>query len=347
MHCPLAVTPGATDIEAAAKSGRIMWDFSFSRAVGMVLRTLPFIVLRLVVYVGIAIAYVFVVGAGAFVGFALGHLWSGPDAPMGGALWGGLIGFGIASALLYLAREYLLYLVKAAHIAVLVEIMDGHSVPSDQTQIGYGAKFVESHFAEASVLFGVDQIIKAVLRAIFRAVNFFAMFLPVPALQNLLRLAEAVVRMSLTYVDEVILAYLIRTHTTNPWQTAEDGLILYAQNYRHFLKNALWLWIIMWAVTILIFAVLLGPVGALVWIFPGHSAGLWAFVLALVLAVSLKKALLEPLAIASLMQVFFKTIEGQTPDPEWSARLSQASGKFRELAQKAASWMPKNPANPA
>jgi hypothetical protein len=324
-----------------------MWDFSFGKSVGMILRTLPFIILRLVVYVGIAVAYIFVVGIGAFVGFGLGHLWSSPDAPMGGAFWGGLIGFGITSVALYLAREYLLYLVKAAHIAVLVEIMDGHAVPADQTQIGYGANFVKSHFAESSILFGVDQIIKAVLRAIFRTVNFFAMFLPIPGLQNLLRLAEAVVRMSLTYVDEVILAYLIRTHTANPWQSAQDGLILYAQNYKHFLKNALWLSVFMWFTTILIFALLLGPVGALVWMFPGHNAGLWAFAFALILAIALKKALLEPLAIASLMQVFFKTIEGQTPDPEWSARLSEASGKFRELAQKAAGWLPRPPQNPA
>lgn len=324
-----------------------MWDFSFGKSVGMILRTLPFIILRLVVYVGIAVAYIFVVGIGAFVGFGLGHLWSSPDAPMGGAFWGGLIGFGITSVALYLAREYLLYLVKAAHIAVLVEIMDGHAVPADQTQIGYGANFVKSHFAESSILFGVDQIIKAVLRAIFRTVNFFAMFLPIPGLQNLLRLAEAVVRMSLTYVDEVILAYLIRTHTANPWQSAQDGLILYAQNYKHFLKNALWLSVFMWLTTILIFALLLGPVGALVWMFPGHNAGLWAFAFALILAIALKKALLEPLAIASLMQVFFKTIEGQTPDPEWSARLSEASGKFRELAQKAAGWLPRPPQNPA
>ena len=324
-----------------------MWDFSFGKSVGMILRTLPFIILRLVVYVGIAVAYIFVVGIGAFVGFGLGHLWSSPDAPMGGAFWGGLIGFGITSVALYLAREYLLYLVKAAHIAVLVEIMDGHAVPADQTQIGYGANFVKSHFAESSILFGVDQIIKAVLRAIFRTVNFFAMFLPIPGLQNLLRLAEAVVRMSLTYVDEVILAYLIRTHTANPWQSAQDGLILYAQNYKHFLKNALWLSVFMWFTTILIFALLLGPVGALVWMFPGHNAGLWAFAFALIFAIALKKALLEPLAIASLMQVFFKTIEGQTPDPEWSARLSEGSGKFRELAQKAAGWLPRPPQNPA
>lgn len=323
-----------------------MWDFSFTKSVGMILRTLPFIVLRLVVYVGIAIAYIFAVGIGGFVGFGVGHLWSSPDAPMGGAFWGGLIGFGLTSAILYLAREYLLYLVKAAHIAVLVEIMDGRPVPAGQTQIGYGVDFVKTHFAESSILFGVDQVIKAVLHVIFRTINFFAMLLPIPAFQNLLRLAEAIVRVSLTYVDEVILAYLIRTRTTNPWQTAEDGLILYAQNYKHFLKNAVWLSFFMWGVTILIFVFLLGPVGALAWMFPGRVAGWWAFAFALILALALKKALLEPLAIASLMQVFFRTVEGQMPDPEWSARLSQASAKFRELAQKAAGWVPQNPAKP-
>jgi hypothetical protein len=35
------------------------------------------------------------------------------------------------------------------------------------------------------------------------------------------------------------------------------------------------------------------------------------------------------------MQVYFKTIEGQRPDPEWEARLEQMSGKFRQLKARA------------
>jgi hypothetical protein len=52
---------------------------------------------------------------------------------------------------------------------------------------------------------------KAILRSLFRLLNLFTMFLPIPLLGNLVRVGEAVVRTSLTYVDEVILAYLIRT----------------------------------------------------------------------------------------------------------------------------------------
>lgn len=35
------------------------------------------------------------------------------------------------------------------------------------------------------------------------------------------------------------------------------------------------------------------------------------------------------------MPVFFRTIEGQSPNPEWEAKLSQMSGKFRKLKENA------------
>jgi hypothetical protein len=316
-----------------------MWDFSFGRSVAIVLRTLPFVLLRMAVYFGIGFLYLVTIGLGAVLGYGFGHLGTNPDAPVGGAFWGGLLGFGITSAALYFAREYILYLVKAAHIACMVELLDGRSIPAGQGQLGFGAKFVETHFTEASVLFGVDQIIKAVLRSLFGIINFFSAFLPIPALQQLLRVAEAIVRMSLTYVDEVILAYLIRTRTKNPWNTAKDGLILYAQNYSHFLKNAIWLSIFLWLCTVAIFAVIVGPFAGLAALIPS-GASLWGVGLAIIFALAFKAAILEPIAVAALMQVFFKTIEGQTPNAEWEQRLDGASRRFRELVGKAAQWVP-------
>src|SRR5690242_16015928 len=222
----------------------------------MVVKTLPFLVLRLIVYAGIALTYVFTVGIGGALGWGFGHIGAEDGGPAGGALWGSIIGFGLVSAALYFAREYILYLVKAAHIAVLVEVLDGKDIPNGQGQVKYGATFVQTHFGEASVLFGVDQIIKGVIRAIFGIINFFTSFLPIPALQQMIRIIEAIIRMSLTYVDEVILAYLIRTRTTNPWETAKDGLILYAQNYKVVLKNAIWLSVFLWGLTIILFIAL-------------------------------------------------------------------------------------------
>lgn len=312
-----------------------MWDFSLGDAMRAVIRTAPFVVLRLVVYVAIAIAFMLTTGFGAGVGYTVGRMSHSHN----GALWGGIAGFVLVIGLLRLAREYILYLVKAGHIAVLVQLYDGHPVPGGESQIRYGAEFVRTHFAESSVLFGVDVLIKAVIRTLINIVNRIAMFVPIPGLAPLLRLGEAAVRTSLTYVDELILAYLIRTGTRNPWDTAKDGIILYAQNYRHFLKNALWLSLFLWAITVAIFAVLLLPAFAFAAALPGHHAW-WGIAFAFVMAWSLKVALLEPLAIAALMQVFFATIEGQRPDPDWEQRLNTASARFRELGEKAAHWIP-------
>ncbi len=319
-----------------------MWDFSFSRAVGMVLRTAPFLGLRLLVFFGIAIAYLAITGIGAVLGYGLGFMAGSPDAPMAGAFWGGVIGFGLTAWILYLAREYILYLVKAAHIAVLVVLYDGKPLPQGKGQIAYGGDYVKQHFAQSSILFGVDQIVKGVLRLISGTLHALTAFLPVPALQTLMNIVNAIIRMSMTYVDEVIMAYLIRSGTGNPWDTAADALVLYAQNYRAFLKNAVWLSLFMWGLTILIFVFMVGPMVAIMAVFPGGLAAL-GVALAFIFAWAFKAALLEPVAVAALMQVFFKVTEGQSPDPEWKARLHSASGKFRELLEKAAKWGPKRP----
>lgn len=314
-----------------------MWDFSFGRAITMVLRTLPFILLRLFVYAAISASYLVAVGMGAGVGWLLGRVAS-VEGAAGGAFWGALIGFGLTTAILYLLREYLLYLVKAAHIAVLVELLDGKSVPDGQNQLTFGTASVKAHFTESSVLFGVDQLIKGVIAVIAGLTRGVAALLPIPALQTLMNLINAVIRMSLTYVDEIILAHLLRSRTVNPWETAQDALVLYAQNYRHMLKNAAWLTLLIWLATLGLFLLFLGPAAGLLALFP-RAASAWVFLIALLFAWALKKAVMEPIAIACLMQVYFATITGQTPDREWRMRLEECSGKFRELGQKAASWI--------
>jgi hypothetical protein len=314
-----------------------MWDFSFGRAIAMALRTLPFILLRLAVYALISFSYLAAVGSGAGIGWLLGRVAS-VEGAAGGAFWGALIAFGLTTAILYLLREYLLYMVKAAHIAVLVELLDGKSVPDGQNQLSYGTATVKAHFVESSVLFGVDQLIKGVIAAIAGLMQGVANMLPIPALQTLIGLINAVMRMSLTYVDEIILAQLLRSRTVNPWETAQDALVLYAQNYQHMLKNAAWLTLLIWLATFGLFLVFLSPAAGLLAMFP-RAASVWAFLIALLFAWALKKAVMEPIAIACLMQVFFATIAGQTPDPEWRARLEECSAMFRELGVKAAGWV--------
>jgi hypothetical protein len=310
-----------------------MWDFSIGRTLGLLARTYPFILLRMVVYFGITFAYIVATGGGAAIGYGIGHV---SDDPTAFGIWGAVIGVGVVSVALYWIREYLLYILKAGHIAVMVELMQGKPLPQRQGQISHAREVVTARFGEANVLFVLDQLIKGVIRTITGLVGGVAMILPIPGLQGLLSFINTIIRISLTYVDEIILGYNIKVGSANPWETSRHALVLYAQNGKRMVKNAIWLTVLLYALAFVIFLVMLAPMAALFYIMPGHIAG-WSFVAAIVFAWAFKAAVLEPFAIAALMAVYFEVIEGQVPNPEWDRKLSEVSGKFRELKEKAVS----------
>jgi hypothetical protein len=308
-----------------------MWDFSIGRTLGLVARTYPFVLLRMLVYFGITFAYVVATGGGAAVGYGIGHIG---DDPAAFSVWGGIIGFGLVSAVLFWIREYILYIIKAGHIAVLVELMQDRQLPAGQGQIAHARTVVAARFGEANLLFVLDQLVKGVIRAITGLVGGVGMLLPIPGLQGLLSFVNTVVRLSLTYVDEVILGYNIKVGSTNPWETSRQALVLYAQNGKRMIKNAVWLSVMLYLLAFLIFLVMLAPMATLFYIMPSDIAG-WSFVAAIIFAWAFKAAVLEPFAIAALMSVYFDTIEGQVPNPQWDAKLADVSAKFRELKDKA------------
>lgn len=310
-----------------------MWDFSFLKACGFMIRTAPFILFRILIYFGMALAYVLFTGMGAGIGYGIGAFGT-DDFQGNAAIIGGLVGFGLTATGIYLLREYILYVVKAGHIAVLVELIDGKPLPQGRGQISHASAIVKERFVETNVLFVLDQLIRGVIATITGLIRGITGFLPIPGLRALVNFLHAFLKIAAGFIDEVILGYLIRVHSNNPWQSAREALVLYGQNYKTMLKNAAFLTIIIYAVSVLIFLLILTPAAALAYILPnGWSAG--GVVFAIIFAWAFKAALLEPLAIACMMQVYFKTIEGQTPDPEWDARLSSLSKKFQTIKDKA------------
>lgn len=310
-----------------------MWDFDFGRAIGLMVQTLPYLIFRVIVYGAMAAAYVLVTGLGAGVGYGLGWI-GGPDSQAGFAFWGGLLGFGLTATAIYLLREYLLYTVKAGHIAVLVELMDGKELPDGQGQVAYGASVVKDRFVQSSALFGLDQLIKGVVRSISRFAEGIASVLPIPGLNGLVSLFRAFLKVAVGFVDEVILAHAIRTRSDNAWGSAREALVLYGQNYKPMLKNAAFIALFTYLLAFVVFLVMLAPAAAIVYLMPG-SWSFGALVFAIVFAWAVKAAVLEPLAVTLMMQVYFKVTDGQVPNPEWDARLSEMSDKFQEIKEKA------------
>ena len=314
-----------------------MWDFSINRSFGLMVATAPFILFRIIVYVGIAIAYVLVTGVGAGVGWGVGALGNA-DFHAAATFWGGIIGFAVTAGVIYFAREYLLYIVKAGHLAVLVELLEGRDIPAGRPQIDFAAEKVKARFAETNVLFAVQQIVRGVLAAITGIIQGVASIIPIPGMEQFVGLVRAFLRIAVGMIDQVILAWAFKTRATNPWASAQTAVVLYAQNYRVMLKNAAWLTLITYAVSFLVFLVMLVPAGAVVWLIPGGwSVG--GFIFAIVFAWAVKAAVIEPFAIACMMQVYFQTVQGQEPDPQWDARIAAVSSKFGEMKERAIAWM--------
>lgn len=308
-----------------------MIDFKPTQIIGLLARTTPFLLLRLVVCIGITLAYIVAVGVGGGIGALFGKI-GGNGA--GGGAFGGLMGFGIVSGILWWAREYLLYMVKAGHVAVLVELMDGKPVPGGPGQIDYASSIVKQHFATSSMLFGLNQLIRGILKAFNRLTLSIAAWLPIPGLDVVVKVIDAVINTGLSHLDQVILAQILRVRGDNPWAVARNCIVLYAQNAKGALKNAVFLTFLIWGLTLLILFLVAAPIAAAVGLL--HvQAGLATFLLAVVAALSLKAALIDPFATVALIQVYDKITQGQTPNPEWSAKLEALSAKFRDLTQKA------------
>jgi hypothetical protein len=314
-----------------------MIDFKMGEVFSALWKTKEFMIFRFLIYFGITIGYILGTGTGAGIGWSIGSVAGGEDGSATGLFYGMIGGFGIVSGVLYYVREYLLYMVKAGHIAVILKHLDGEEIPSGKGQITYAQGIVKERFKEASVLFAVDQIIKKVVKFVtgmFEGIMRFLPFLPQP----IVKFISAVVKNSMTYVDEIILAYNIKNEIDNPWEGSKTAIVLYAQNYKKFLKNAVFVTAISWILTLIVVALTFGPIAAMLKM-NNYNLGYMPFVIAIVASVSIKAALIDPFAMTALMQVFFKVTEGQEPYPEWEAKLEKGSKKFREMKDKAAGWI--------
>lgn len=310
-----------------------MWSFSILRSLRLVLATWPFVALRILVLGGLSLAFVVAVSVGAALGWGIGHVGSA-DFQAGATVWGGILGAIGVAVWVWTLREYLLYMVTAGHVAAMVLVLDGRTLPSGRAQIAFAVDTVKARFGEVHLLFVLDQLIKGAVRAVTGLIGAVGVLGFVPGLQALVRLLGAVLRMSTTFVDEVVLAREIRIGSEDPWTTARHGVVLYAQNAKAILWNAVWLTVFRWVVTVGLYVVLLTPAGLAALIVPGPTTA-WVLIFTLLFAIALQRAVVDPFCIASLMQVYFARIEGQEPDPAWDDTLAGASQPFRDLVARA------------
>ena len=248
-----------------------MWDFSLGATLGLLVRTWPFLALRFLVFGGIAILFLAMTGSGALIGYGVGTSFYDQTSGYQFGIYGTIGGFVLSGLIFRLIRHYILYMVKAAHIAVMMRLIDGEPLPEGSGQVAYGRQIVAERFAEANALFALDLLIKGIVKTIGRALSGIGAFIPIPGLQQIIGIINAVIETSVTFVDEIILAYNIRTRSENPWESSRHALVLYAQNGRTMIRNAAWLTFFLFALSVLIFLILVAPLAAIFASTPGTT----------------------------------------------------------------------------
>ncbi len=296
-------------------------------ALGLLGKTLPFVWVRLgsymLLFAGLAV-YFAVVGGLAWL---LGRLWE----PLGFIVF--LLAIGGGFGLVRWVTRYYFYLLKAAHTAVMTEVIVHGQAPAGG-QIAYGKQQVTERFRDTSVLFAVDVLVDGAVKAFVRTFARIASILPIPGTRSLTQLLERVAVASTTFVDEAVLSRAYALREQNVWQVAKDGVILYAQAWQPILANAVVLTLLGYVEYVLFLIVLAIPALAIAAVFPG--AGPVLAILVFVGAWMLKLALADAFALAATLIAYHRTTAGMVPNPEWQAKLEGASEKFRELGRKAA-----------
>lgn len=312
-----------------------MWEFSIFRALGLMIRTWPFVLMRVAIHLVIAAFLVIAARAGAVAGQAL----SGNMGPVGmsAALWGGLAGFLLGTLAVVFLRGRLLHRMTAPHLAALVEALDRRPLPFGRRQVALANAIVVERFGDARAFTMLDTLVRSVIRTATGLVDgLLTDILPVSALDRLARASGAQRRLTLGLIDAVVLAHATRTRSENAWEAAHDGLVLYTQNARPLMVNAVWLSLVGWALAGLVALAAVSPATVLAGALPGVS-GAVPFV-AVVFGWALKAALYDPIAMACMLQLHLRLTQDQDPLPEWRGRLTQVSDKFRQLGERALGW---------
>lgn len=258
------------------------------------------------------------------------------------------ISFGVVFSVYRLLERYVLYLLKAAHIAVLIELMDQGQVPEGKGQIAYGKERVTAMFGTTSIFFAVDQLVASAVKQIHRWLMRLGNLLAnIPAAKVVINLVSMVLGIALNYIDEAVLSRVMKHKKEDPesnvWKTSADGVVLYAQSWKSMIGAA---------AGVALFSIVLSFVSFLITFFPllglvrlisssGNSLlGLLALITALSISLAIKKAFVDPVATIIMIRAYHAKTAGVEPSMDLHAKLQGISKKFKELVQRATSGPP-------
>lgn len=303
-------------------------SLQLSRSFQLMVRTLPILLIRLGAVIAFWIAALIYLAVVAGIAYLVGQAIQ----IVGVILF--IVGLIAVVPLYNLAYRYVFFMLKAAHIAIISEILLNGDLPPGTNQLEWGRKRVQERFGEVNVMFVVDELVSGVVNAFTGTVFAVTSWLPGDSIRTLVQIINRVIRFAMSYIDEAVLARSFMQQEQNVWANARDGVTLYAMVWRPLLMNAIALMILSYIPFLVVLILFSAPVGLLLSAISQPLAG-WAIIFTLILSFLVKIAVGDSFAMAAIIAAYHQETANLEPNAEMTARLDQVSDKFRELAQRA------------
>ena len=261
-------------------------------------------------------------------------------------IFGGLFGF------LRFAKRYILYMVKAAHVAAITEFLKTGEVPVTEKGykgvVAYGAEKVKNNFGSANVAFAADMLIAGATRQIMKWLNKVQnLFSFIPGSNSIFAFMNLILSTALNFIDEAVLSFVFwHKEEKNGFKKACDGLVYYAQSWKAMLKGALKVAASLWLLRVVGFFVFYFILIAIFSTMFATGGFIISFILAFVFVYGIETILADPYATCIMINDYHKAIEGQPLKADMHGTLCKASRKFRSLFEKSGQTEPPETAPP-
>jgi len=247
------------------------------------------------------------------------------------------IWIGVWGVVHWIIKHYLSYLIKAGHVAVVAQCFKDGAIPSDP--FAFGKDQVKARFATSNVYFLVDKLVAGAVKQLQKVLGKVTSLLGnIPGGSTIQTIGNLFIDISLGYIDECCLGYAFYHSEQNVYKSSADGVVVYVQNWKQLLKDGaittLIVLLTILVVTLLAFALIGGLFRILEWNM------LVAVVLSLGVSVVIKSAFVDSWIMVKMMCSYFTAAGTTVITYDLYGKLSNMSGRFKELFKKGAETEP-------
>lgn len=254
-----------------------------------------------------------------------------------------IVWLALAGIVNFVLNHYIGYLVKAGHVAVISRAFQRGAIPDNPVTVGKA--MVKERFGTSNVYFALDKLVAGSVKQLQRTLGRITDGLlgALPGADGIKSVTNMFLNISLGYIDECCLGYTFYRGDQNPYKSAADGVVIYAQNWKTLLKDAakttLVVILSVVAVTLVAFALFGGLFALLGW------SGFVAFILALLLAWTVKYAFIDSWILVKMMCSYMQVAPTTVITFDLYGKLSGLSGKFKELFRRSGETQPRSDYN--